>query len=139
MVKDAELHKEEDAKRREEVEIRNDADALVFRAQKSLDEYQSQLPDNIKNDVQTHIDALKKALEGDSTASIKTAKDALESHMQKIGETMAQAQQAAGAAAGAGPQTSTQGPNGHKHPQGQASENENIEEAEVEIIEDEEK
>lgn len=137
MVKDAELHKEEDAKRREEVETRNEADALAFRAQKALDEYKSQLPDEVKNDIQTHIDTLKKALEGNDLAQIKTAKEALESHMQKIGEVMAKAQQAAGAA-GAGPQGATEGPNGHENPQAGASD-ENIEEAEVEIIEDDNK
>lgn len=138
MVKDAELHKEEDSKRREEVETRNEADALAFRAQKALDEYKSQLPDEIKNEIQTHIDALKKALEGNDLAQIKSAKEALESHMQKIGEAMAQAQQAAGGAAGAGPQGATEGPNGQDNPQAAASD-ENIEEAEVEIIDDENK
>lgn len=143
MVKDAELHKEEDSKRREEVETRNEADALAFRAQKSLDEYKSQLPDEIKNEIQTHIDALKKALEGEDLAAIKSAKEALESHMQKIGEAMAQAQQAAAgagaaSAAGAGPQGAAEGPNGQDNPQAGASD-ENIEEAEVEIIDDENK
>ncbi len=141
MVKDAELHKEEDAKRREQVEIRNDADSLAFRAQKALDEYKEQLPADVKNDVQSHIDALKKALEGEDLAQIKTAKEALESHMQKIGEAMAQAQQAAGAAgaAGAGPHGASEGPNGQENPQAGSTSDENIEEAEVEIIDDENK
>jgi len=141
MVKDAELHKEEDAKRREQVETRNDADSLAFRAQKALDEYKEQLPADVKNDVQSHIDALKKALEGEDLAQIKTAKEALESHMQKIGEAMAQAQQAAGAAgaAGAGPHGASEGPNGQENPQAGSTSDENIEEAEVEIIDDENK
>lgn len=131
MVKDAELHKEEDAKRRQQVETRNEADSLAFRAQKALDEYKDKLPEEVRNDVQSHIDALKKALEGDDLAKIKSAKEALESHMQKIGEVMAQAQQAAG---GAG-----HTPNSQENPQANASSDENIEEAEVEIIDDENK
>lgn len=136
MVKDAELHKEEDAKRREQVETRNEADSLAFRAQKALDEYKDKLPDEVKTDIQNHIDALKKALEGDDIAKIKSAKEALESHMQKIGEVMSQAQQQA--AAGAGPQGSSEGPNSHDKSHSDSSD-ENIEEAEVEIIDDENK
>jgi molecular chaperone DnaK len=135
MVKDAELHKEEDTKRREEVETRNEADALAFRAQKALDEFQGQLPQEIKTDVQTHIDAVKKALTGSDLAQIKSSKEALESHMQKIGEAMAQAQQAGAA----GQQTATDAPHGHEGQQSQTSGDDNIEDAEVEIIDEEKK
>jgi len=145
MVKDAELHKEEDAKRKEDIETRNEADALAFRAQKAMDEYKAQLPEDVKNQIQTHIDALKKALEGENLQEIKSAKESLESEMQKIGEVMAKAQQAAGAsgaqgAAGANTteqqQTASSGPNGQNH---QENKEDEIEEAEVEIIDDENK
>ncbi len=140
MVKDAELHKEEDRKRQEEVETTNEADALAFRAQKALDEYKEQLPEDVKSDVQTHIDAVKKALEGGDLAQIKTAKEALEGHMQHIGEAMAKAQQAAGAAGAApGAGATAGGPNGQEAPHAEASNDNDIEEAEVEIIEDENK
>lgn len=126
MVKDAELHAEEDEKRKEQVDARNEADALSFQAQKALDEYKDKLPQDVVSDVQSHIDALKKALEGEDLGAIRVAKDALETHMQKIGEAMAQAQQAAGQAPG---------PNGEAPPQ--EEQGEEIEEAEVEIIEEE--
>lgn len=137
MVKDAEVHKEEDSKRQEEVEVKNEADALAFRAQKALDEYKEQLPDDVKTDVQTHIDAVKKALEGEDLAQIKTAKEALEAHMQHIGEAMAKAQQAAGAAPEAG--ATSEEANGHEAPHTETSNENDIEDAEVEIIEDENK
>ena len=63
MLKDAELHAEEDKKKREEAEIRNEADSLVFRAEKALKEYHDKLPKDVIDDVQSKIDAAKKALE----------------------------------------------------------------------------
>ncbi|MBN4067442.1 molecular chaperone DnaK, partial [Simkania negevensis] len=109
MVKDAELHKEEDQKRRQDVEARNNADALVFRAQKSLDEFKEKLPKEVVDDVQQHIDGVKKALEGGDIEAIKQATSALEQHMQKIGEEMQKASAAAGAATGAPQASAAQG------------------------------
>jgi molecular chaperone DnaK len=150
MVRDAEVHKEEDKKRKEEVEVKNEADSLAFRAQKSLNEYKDKLPADIVSDVQSKIDAVKRAIEGGNVASIKSAKQELETHMQKIGEAMSKAQHgAAGASAGAG--TSPESQHGFDEAQeqqerpssksqGHSNENgNNIEEAEVEIIDDEKK
>jgi len=121
MVRDAESHKEEDEKRKEVVDIRNQAESLAFTAQKSLDEYKDKLPADITSDVQSKIDAVKTTLKGEDLGAIKTATSELSSHMQKIGEAMQQAagQQAAGQqAAGA-------------QPEGEAKPEENIEEAEI--------
>ena len=63
MLRDAEEHMEEDKKRKEEIETRNEADSLAFRAQKSINEYKDKLPKNVVDDVQSKIDAVKKALE----------------------------------------------------------------------------
>ncbi len=124
MLKDAEDHKEEDRQRKEEIEVRNEADSLVFRAQKSLSEFKDKIPSNITTEIQSKIDAVKKALETPSNISlIRAATEDLNQVMQKIGETMQQAQSSGPSAAGAGPQ----------------AKEENIEEAEVEIIEDEKK
>lgn len=142
MVKDAEVHKEEDKKRKEEVEIKNEADSLAFRAQKSVDEYKDKLPQDVVSDVQSKIDAVKKAIESGDLATMKAAKDELESHMQHIGEAMAKAQQGApGAAAGAGPAPGAQEFNAGQPQQEapKAEDSNNIEEAEVEIIDDEKK
>lgn len=106
MIKDAELHAQEDKKRKEEVDTKNEADAILFRAEKALKEYKEQIPQEIAQDVQSRIDALKKALESGDAAAIKAAKEALESHMQKIGEAMAKAH---------GPQTQGAGPQPGSH------------------------
>ena len=74
MLRDAELHAEEDKKRREEAEVRNEADSLAFRAEKALREYKDKLPKDVIDDVQSKIDAVKKALESKDLAKIRTAK-----------------------------------------------------------------
>ena len=125
MLKDAEIHAEEDRKRKEEVEVRNEADSLAFRAQKSLEEYKDRLPENITSDIQSRIDAVKKALEGTDNAAIKAATDELNTHMQKIGEAM---QSQAGAAGGSAQQPHP----GHEEKKA----GDNIEDAEVEIVDE---
>jgi molecular chaperone DnaK len=128
MVNDAETHAEEDKKRKEEIDTRNEADALTFRAQKALDEYKEKLPEAVTADIQSKIDDVKKALESNETEKIKTSMEDLNTHMQRIGEEMQKAAGAAGAApgaeeaAGAAPQ--------QEEPQSE----DNIEEAEVEIL-----
>lgn len=141
MVKDAELHAEEDKKKKEEVETRNEGDSLAFRAQKSLDEYKDKIPASVAEGVKNKIDDLKKALEGSDNSRIKSAKEALEKEMQHIGEAMSQAHKGAEASAGASHQQGA----GDFHQQqggqsqqstGQAKNPDDIEEAEVEIIDD---
>lgn len=140
LVKDAEMHKEEDQKRKEGVEIRNEADSLVFRAEKSLTDYKDKVPEEIAKDIQSKIDDVKKTLEGDDLSAIKAATDALNQHMQKIGEAM---QGAAGQAAG-GPTPNMGGaPHAKVNKEafkngGSANGEAPIEEAEVEVINDEE-
>jgi molecular chaperone DnaK len=138
MLRDAEAHADEDKARREEVENRNEADSLSFRAEKALKEYKDKLPQDVVNEVQGKIDAVKKALEGKDSAQIKSAKQALESSMQHIGEAMSKAQGAA-AGPGAGGQSGHEQQGHSQQQEGQhGSENpdDNIEEAEVEIIDD---
>lgn len=129
MLKDAEDHADEDRKRKEEIEVRNEGDSLAFRAQKSLNEYKDKMPGDVADAIQSRIDALKKAIESNDVSAIKAASDDLNTHLQKIGEVMAQAAQAQGAAphgaAGAGPQAGSSKPD--------------IEEAEVEILDEEKK
>ncbi len=128
-IKEAELHEEDDRIRKEEIETRNEADALVFRAQKSIDEFKDKLPEATVSEIQTHIDAAKKALEGGDQAAIKAASEELQKQMQKIGEELAKAgadQPQPGAEAAAAPGA-------------QASKDDNIEEAEAEVVEEESK
>lgn len=128
MLKDAEEHADEDKQRKEEAEVRNEADSLAFRAQKSLDEYKDKLPGDVVNDVQSRIDSLKKALESNNSTAIKAATEELNTHMQKIGEAMQKA--SAAGAPQADPAASSQN---------KGKKNDNIEEAEVEILDGEKK
>ena len=118
--KDAEEQEEEEKKNKEEVELKNEAEALAFRAQKTLDEHKDRIPQELVQEVQNRIDAVKKALEDKDIPAIKSAHTELNTHMQKIGEAMQSGQPASGA----------QPPKDKK---------ENIEEAEVEILDDEDK
>jgi molecular chaperone DnaK len=141
ILRDAELHAEEDKKRKEEVEVRNDADSLAFRAQKALDEYKDKVPANISEEISGKIDAVKKALEGQDLTRIRTAKDELDRSMQHIGEAMAKAQGASGAQHAAnGENTEFSGNAGQQQQQKQQHQQsknpDDIEEAEVEIIDD---
>ena len=74
MLKDAELHAEEDKKRKEEVELRNEADSLAFRATKALTEYKDKLPKDVVDDVQSKIDAMKKAIESNDICTHQSRK-----------------------------------------------------------------
>lgn len=124
-VKEAELHAAEDKVRKEQVEVRNEADSLAFRAQKSLTEFKDKIPANIASDIQSRIDAVKKALEGQDSDLIKAKTAELQEHMQKIGEELAKAGQGQQQAGGPTPP-----------PQGGAQKPD-IEEAEVEIVDEE--
>lgn len=122
MVRDAESHKEEDRQRKEEVEVFNEADSLIFRAQKAVDEYKDKIPGEISSMIQGKIDLLKKASEAKDLQATKSATQDLHTAMQKIGESM---QAGAGASAPGGAEQ----PHAHAEP-----EKENIEEADVEIL-----
>jgi molecular chaperone DnaK len=128
MLRDAEEHAEEDKKRKEEAEIRNLADSEVFRAEKALKEFHDKLPKEVVSDVQSKIDAVKKALESNDMARIRVAKEELEEHMMKIGESL----KGAGASGGGEQPQHAEQPSAEQP----KSKNDDIEEAEVEIIED---
>ncbi len=109
-VQEAELHAAEDKAKKEGVEVRNEADAAMFRAQKSLQEYKDKIPANVASDIQSRIDDVKRALEGQDIASIKAKTAELQTQMQKIGEELSKAgaapQQASPNASQAGAQSS---------------------------------
>lgn len=143
MVRDAELHADEDKKKKEEVETRNEADSLAFRAQKALDEYKDKVPSQVAEGVKSKIDDIKKALDSNDMGRIKSAKEALEREMQHIGEAMSKAHQHADAGS-AGQQSSSHGQQQQQQRQQQERPsaqqgNDEIEEADVEIIDDKDK
>jgi molecular chaperone DnaK len=96
MMADAEKYAEEDAKRREEAEVRNRADSLAYTTEKFLAENSDKVPDDIKSEVEAAIADLKKALEGTDTDAIKEASEKAAQVSQKMGTAIyAQAQASA--------------------------------------------
>ncbi len=91
MVKDAELHKEEDARKKEVIEARNHADSLAHQTQKSLDEHKMNLNENDANEIQNAINALKDCIKNDNAtkAELEDKTKALAQAAQKLGEAMA--------------------------------------------------
>ncbi len=91
MVKDAELHKEEDARKKEVIEARNHADSLAHQTQKSLDEHRANLNENDANEIQNAINALKDCIKNDNAtkAELEDKTKLLAQAAQKLGEAMA--------------------------------------------------
>ncbi|WQW78107.1 molecular chaperone DnaK [Helicobacter pylori] len=91
MVKDAELHKEEDARKKEVIEARNHADSLAHQTQKSLDEHKANLNENDANEIQNAINALKDCIKNDKAtkAELEDKTKLLVQAAQKLSEAMA--------------------------------------------------
>ncbi len=91
MVKDAELHKEEDARKKEVIEARNHADSLAHQTQKSLDEHKTNLNENDANEIQNAINVLKDCVKNDNAtkAELEDKTKLLAQAAQKLGEAMA--------------------------------------------------
>ena len=100
MIREAEQYAEEDRQRREAVETRNQADGLVYTTEKFLNENQDKVPADIKSEVETDVEALKKALEGEDIAPIQSAMTKLGESSQKMGAAMYAAGEADASAAG---------------------------------------
>lgn len=131
MVKDAEVHAEEDKKKHEAAETRNKADSLVFQAEKALNEHKDKLPENIASEIRGKVDGVKEALKSDNTDQINKATEELNTHLQKIGEHLSQQAGAAGGPGAAGAQ-----PQPGANPEA-AKASDDIEEAEVEVLDEE--
>jgi molecular chaperone DnaK len=103
MIKDAEAHADEDAARKSEIEIRNNADSLVYSTEKTLDDLGEKVPEDTKTTVTAAVEELKKALEGSDVDEIKSKSEALQQAGYKLAEIVyADAQAAAGAADASG-------------------------------------
>ena len=102
MVKEAEEHAEEDKKRREAVQLRNDAESMIFQAEKVLTEHGEKIPSEIKADVDSKIAAVKDVLENDreNTERLQTAHDELVQALTQVGQSMYEAAGDAGAPEG---------------------------------------
>ena len=94
MMKDAEAHAEDDRKRREAVEMRNEADALAFRTEKLLAENAEVLSDDVKKPVEESLAKLKETLTGDDNDAVKAAVEDLNTKASAMGQAMYAAAQA---------------------------------------------
>ncbi len=102
MKKDAEIHAEEDKKRKELVEAKNNADSMIHMTTKTLTELGDKVDAATKANVEQEIENLKKALETDDTQAIKTATDTLTQASHKLAELMYAQAKAQGTAPGDG-------------------------------------
>src|SRR5246127_1939446 len=111
MLRDAEEYAEEDRKRREEAEVRNQADSLVYQTEKFLGENEDKVPEDIKSEVRSAIAEVKKAQESNDTDAIRTATENAAQVSQKMGTAIyqqAQAQQASSQSESANGSSDTQ-------------------------------
>ena len=96
MVKDAEAHADEDRKHRETVEARNQADAMIHAAEKSLKDLGDQVEDEDRQKIESAIEDLRKALEGSDKADIEAKSQALAEASSKLAEKAYSARTAEG-------------------------------------------
>lgn len=97
MIKEAEAHAAEDHKRREEAEVRNQAEQLVYAIQKQLKDNEDKVPAEVATEVNEAISEVNQALGGTDVEAVKTATAKLTEVAQKIGEAVYAAQAAQGA------------------------------------------
>jgi molecular chaperone DnaK len=109
MVKEAEAHAGEDRAKREEVELRNQADHMIHQAEKVMKDNDEKIPADVKAEVTAKLESLKTVAKGNDTAALRKEMDEFNESLQKIGEHIYQAAGAAGGASSA----STQ-PDGHE-------------------------
>jgi molecular chaperone DnaK len=90
MVGEADRHREEDARRKSDVETRNNAEALVHAAEKTMTEHGDKIDSGLKSDIEGQIKTLKDALQGSNIEAIHSASQNLSQALQKIGEQVYQ-------------------------------------------------
>jgi molecular chaperone DnaK len=131
LVKDAEMNAEEDKKKRELVEARNQADALIYSTEKSIKELGDKVDSETKSKVDAASAALKTAIEGEDTEEIKRLSEELTNVSHKLAEAMYQQASAAGQQAGPGAESAEQ--------PGGAAPDEDVVDADFEEVKEDEK
>jgi len=101
MVKEAEAHAEEDKKQRELIDAKNKAESMIHQSEKNLKDFADKVSDADKTAINSAVEDLKKAIEGDNIDDINNKTDALMNASMKLGEAMYKAQQEQAGAAGA--------------------------------------
>ncbi len=143
MVNEAEQHAEEDKKERERIETRNEADTLIYTTEKSLKDYGDKISEEDKGKINSAIEDLRKALEGDDTEEIKSKMEALKQASYSLAEEMYknagdQQQQEAGAQGGQSGQAAGEDQQqGGSSGDGSGEKGENVEDVDYEVVDDE--
>ena len=101
MVRDAEMHAQEDLQRKEEIEVRNRADSVAYQAERTLRDVGDKVSAGLRSEVEDKVKAVRDALSSNDSARLRSATDELESAMQRIGQDVYSQN---GATAGAGSQ-----------------------------------
>ena len=86
LVKEGEAHASEDRAKREEVELRNQADQMIFQAEKVLSENAERIPADVKSEVESKMEALKEATKGGDVSALRKAMDEFNDALQKVGQ-----------------------------------------------------
>ncbi len=118
-VKEAEQFAEEDKKKRESVDLRNNADQMVYQTEKLISEDGDKFSADDKSALQTKVDALKEALKGDNEDAIKSAQEDLQNKFYEVSQKLYEATQQAQGGAQAGPQGAGYDPNAQAQGGGQ--------------------
>lgn len=101
MKKDAEMHDAEDKQKKEEVEVKNMAEQMIYTAEKAIKDNKDKIPADVVTGVEAKVAAAKTAKDGTDIAALKSATEALSTEMSKIGEAISKAGAATGGQAGA--------------------------------------
>lgn len=133
-VKEAEKFAAEDKKRKEEIEIRNNADSIVYQTEKTLNDLGDKISESEKSQIQAEVDKVKEALKGTDTQKIKDATEALNKKFFEISQKLYQQQGAAGGPQGAGFDPGAQGGQGQ-----QGTNDENVYDADYKVVDEDEK
>ena len=110
LVKEAQSHTEEDKKKRELVELKNQADSLIYSTEKNLSDHGDKIGEEEKTTITTAIDSLRKSIEENDLETIKTAIQSLTTASHKLAEEMYKKASEESASAGASPSDSDSGP-----------------------------
>ena len=145
MRKDAEDHADEDKSRREEIELRNETDSVVYRSEKLLQDNADKIGDDDKKKIEEAVAEARKALEGNDAEQIKSARDKLNEAWQGASEVLYKAaqeeaakQQAAGGGA-PGPDAGAPGPDAGAGEEAKSSAAGDGPVIDAEVVEDEKK
>jgi len=133
MKKDAQAHAAEDRKKKEEIDLHNQADTLAFQTEKQLKEFGDKITAEARGKVESANEKLKEAIKSNNAATIKTAMDALNSAWNEASSQMYQQATTSGQAGPGGQQQQQQGPAGN------SADGKKVEDAQYEVVDDKNK